>query len=387
MALSEANRVAVSYIEEVTPGTTPAAAFQEIPFTSVSIEANVNTTTTQSIRSDRMKDDLLRLSGMTQGDIAVETTYGVHDDFMESAFGSEFDPFTLTATTIDAASADNSFNDSGTGFNTTKIKPGMFIRTSGFATAANNGTHLVVSVTTGKIVVSAATTLATEAAGASVTIKSNSLRTGTAKKFFSIQRAFKDVGTYSIHRGMIVSNFALNVASAATVTSTFSFMGRDTQWATSSFSTGAELAIPAWEAMTSTANVRKVYIDGAESSATGVFFRSINLTVNPNVRELQAVSNFYSIAHNVGSFDITAATEAYFNDKTLLEKFINGTALSISYEFVDPSGDVYVVYLPYCKLSAGTTGNIQLNSDTTQSVTFTALVSPTLGFMAQISKL
>lgn len=387
MAFAEGNRVSLAYAVEVTPGVTPAVAFQKIPFKTSSIEAQINTGSTQSVRDDRMIDDLLRLSAMSQGDVSVETTYGVHDVFTESAFGSDFTTFTLTATDISASNTDNSFNSAAAGFNTTTVRPGAYIRTTGFTTAANNGVHLVVSVTTSKIVVSSATTLVTELAGASVTVTCRTLRTGVNKKFFSIQRGFEDIGSYAITRGLIVSNFTMNVGSGAIVESNYSFMGRDTEWGSSSFSTGTELAIPAWEAMTGTANVGQVFEAGVDTAVSGVFFRSINLAVNPNVRELQAIGSLYAVAHNVGSFDITAQCEAYFNDSAMLEKFIAGTPTSLSYRFTDPSGDVYVVYLPYCKLSAGGTSGIALNSDVLQSLTFTALVSPTLGFMAQISKL
>jgi hypothetical protein len=387
MAFGEANRIDVSYAVEVTPGTTPAVAFQKIPFKTTSIEANVTTTTTQSIRSDRMKDDLLRMSASTAGDIGVETTFGNHDPFMESAFGADFVTFTLTAATISAASADNSFNDSGSGFNTTTLKPGMYIKTSGFVTPANNGVHLIVSVATGKIVVSAASTLVVEAAGPTVTVAAKTLRTGTNKKFFSIQRAFNDIGEYSIHRGMIVSNFTLNAVSASIVESNFSFMGQSTTWAGTSFSTGAEVAAPAWEALTATANVSQIYEAGVDTAISGIKFKSINLAVNPNVRELQAIGSLYAVAHNLGSFDITATAEAYFDDSDMIQKFLDGTATSLSYKFTDPSGDMYVVYLPYCKLSTGGTNGIALNSDVMQNITFTALLSPTEGFMAQISKL
>lgn len=387
MAFAEGNRVSLSYAIEVTPGTTPAVAFQKVPYKTTSIEAQFNTGTTQSVRDDRMIDDLKQLSGMTQGDIAVETAYGVHEDFTASAFGSDFTVFTLTATDISAANADNSFNSAGSGFNTTTVKPGAFIKVAGFVNTANNGIHLVVSVTTAKIVVSAASTLVTEAGGPSVTVTCRTLRTGTNKKFFSIQRGFEDIGKYAVSRGMIVSNMTMNVSSGAFVESSYSFMGRDTDWAGTSFSTGTELAIPAWQAMTGTANVGQVFEAGSDTAAAGVYFRSINLTINPNVRELPAIGSLYAVSHNVGSFNITAQCEAYFNDSTLLEKFASDTSTSLSYRFTDQSGDVYVVYLPYCKFSAAGTSGIGLNSDVLQSVTFTALVSPTLGFMAQISKL
>jgi len=71
-------------------------------------------------------------------------------------------------TTISAASADNSFNDTASGF-PALLKAGDIITTSGFTDAANNGRFVVSGTpTTSKIPVTA--TLVTEAAGASVDV-------------------------------------------------------------------------------------------------------------------------------------------------------------------------------------------------------------------------
>lgn len=75
----------------------------------------------------------------------------------------------VTATTISAANADSSFNDSASGF-PSLLKAGDVIEVSGFSAAANNVRWLVTGTpTASKIVVSG--TVTTEAAGASVTVK------------------------------------------------------------------------------------------------------------------------------------------------------------------------------------------------------------------------
>lgn len=75
----------------------------------------------------------------------------------------------LTArTTISAAAADNSFNDSGSGFHPL-LRAGDTLLVAGFAGAANNGRFRVTGTpTAAKIIVDA--TLTTEAAGTSVSI-------------------------------------------------------------------------------------------------------------------------------------------------------------------------------------------------------------------------
>lgn len=90
--------------------------------------------------------------------------------------------------TVSAASADNSFNDSASGF-PALLKAGDIIETSGFANAANNGRHVVSGTpTAAKIVVT--TTLTTEAAGASVKVLTENLPADLEKACLESTKTF-----------------------------------------------------------------------------------------------------------------------------------------------------------------------------------------------------
>jgi hypothetical protein len=80
----------------------------------------------------------------------------------------------LAKTTISAASADNSFNDSA-GLLPSLLKSGDIVTTSGFATAANNGRFVASGTPTINKVIVTGGTLVTEAAGATVTVIVQSL--------------------------------------------------------------------------------------------------------------------------------------------------------------------------------------------------------------------
>lgn len=80
---------------------------------------------------------------------------------------ADVDTTAVTASTISAATADNSFNDSADGLGSYKV--GQKIAVSGFAAGGLNGEYTVASVAAGKITTEE-TLSADEAAGASVTI-------------------------------------------------------------------------------------------------------------------------------------------------------------------------------------------------------------------------
>lgn len=385
MATAQANVVALKYVLETVPGTTPASAMKLLNKTSVDIDGTVGTTTSTTIRSDRAISDLVRTSGMSDGTFGFETRFSEYNDFIAAALGGAWStPVNMSASTISADDTDNSFNDSATGFSTANLLPGMWIRVGGFTTAANNGLFKVVSVTTAKVVVSGGT-LVTEAAGDTVTVKGSSVRNGILKPTYSIERQFTDVAQFAVSRGMVVSTMNIAATSQAILTGTFGFSGRDTEWAGTTFATGADIAASTNSIMSSTANVGEVFIDGAP--ATSICFSSITLDTNNNTRSINCIGNLYPSDINLGSFNGTLATQCYFSDRTLLDKYLNGTAVSFSYSFTDDAGNTIVFDFPYMKFSDGGVRGISLNSDVMLDLTATALQSPTLGYMMQVSSI
>lgn len=90
--------------------------------------------------------------------------------------------------TIAAAAADNSFNDSASGFST-QLRAGDVIEASGFTNAANNGRFVVTGTpTAAKITVSAA--LTTEAAGSARTVKLQTLPADVEKACIEAVKAW-----------------------------------------------------------------------------------------------------------------------------------------------------------------------------------------------------
>jgi len=91
---------------------------------------------------------------------------------------------TIAATTISAAAADNSFNDSGSGFIAAGFTVGDRVNVTGFTTSGNNVfAGFIDSLTTGKMIISSpdGDTIADEAAGDSVIISKWTARRATAQ--------------------------------------------------------------------------------------------------------------------------------------------------------------------------------------------------------------
>lgn len=76
MAITSTNYTDLSYILEVTPGTTPATpALQLLPTIGGAPMANISTVISETIRSDRQTDDLILTDQDTGGDVNFELTF------------------------------------------------------------------------------------------------------------------------------------------------------------------------------------------------------------------------------------------------------------------------------------------------------------------------
>lgn len=382
MALGQGNLVATRILAEVTAGVTPAAAMTTINCTSAKLNPNITTATSTTIRSDRMTSDLVPTGATSGFDVGFELRYSEYLPLLESAVGGTTSTlFTLTATDISFASADNSINSVAAAFSTANILPGHWLKVEGGVQGTRIGK--VVSVTTAKIIFSHVT-LTTEAAGASVTVAGKSLRNGVTKKTFSVENHYTDLtNVYESSVGQIVNTCAINAASGSIVTGTFGLMGRAITYGAATIGTGAPSAASTESIMSAVANVSTLYLDGVLLSAT--YVKSANLSVSNNVRGLDAIGSLYPVDNNMGSISATLATQMYFNDATYLNKFVNATAISVAYMFTDAAGNVLVVDLPKTKISAGSNTGSALNSDVLQDITLTSLANTDGTYQIQFS--
>lgn len=388
--MASADLIVHKYVAEVTLGVTPTTpALTKMNVVSSSIDAQISTTVSNQINPNRSESDLVQTEGSTSGDIGIEWQYGAYDAFIESALGSTWSTaVSVTGTDISAAATDNSINSVGAVFSTTNILPGHYIKATGFSggNSVNNGKPMkVVSVTTTKIIVSGVT-IVDDAAGESVTIKGASIRNGTTRKSFTIEKEFADLTTtFASHTGMVVNTMNLNAAVGSIVTGSFGFNGLNTAYGTTTVGTGTEIAATSNDVFSPVSSIGTIYEAG--TALTGTCIRSINLTTTNNTRNSQCLGNLYPSTINLGTIGISGTIEAYFNSTALLTKFINATATSLSYSFDDAAGNVFVVDMPNCKFNTATLSGISKNSDVMQSISFTALYDSVDGYAIQISRL
>lgn len=389
MAISDTSRGRVGYIEEVTPGVTPASALQDLRFTGESISNGFTNETSSEIRSDRQITDSILVGSEPAGDINFELSFATYDDFLEGALFSDWSTaVAISATDLSAANADNSYNSTSTDFTAENLNVGQWIKVAGFTDSSNNGYCRVVSIAATKLVVSGLT-LADEAAGDTVTMSGQFLSNGTTEHYYTIEKQFTDLSPVEFlpFKGMKVSGLSLSIASNSILTGSFSFMGLTAgASANATAGSGSYTASNTNDVYNASSNIGNIRENGVALGST-TYVTGLDLSLDNGLRSQKAIGNLGPVGIGDGRCNVTGTLTSFFSSADLYDKLANNTATSLDFRVTDSSGNVYVIDLPRIKLQAGSVDISAADADVEFPADFQALRDPTLGFTMSISKI
>lgn len=381
--MSDSDRVALRGLKESSLGVTPASALNGFRFTGETLSQDVSTETSAEVSPDRQTTDIIRTGKEVGGEVNFESSYGSHDEYLAAAlysadWGAEL---TITAITISAANADNSFNDSGSGF--PAFVAGHWIKVEGFTEAANNGYFQVVSAAAGKIVVGA--TLVTETAGDSVTIRGTAIRNGTTRSSFTLEKEFTDKTQFEYFKGCLVDALNLSFASRSILTGSFTFTGLTGGMEASTAGTGAPVASNENPILNASSNVVKIQEGGSDLGA-GIYVKSLDLSLKNNARGRDAIGSLENVDYGNGSLDLSGKMIIYFHNNALYDKYLEDTASSWSVVVQDSAGNAMAYSVPQLKFTNGKVLVAGKNSDVMAEMEWTAYKDPTDDYTFQIDK-
>jgi hypothetical protein len=317
------------------------------------------------------------------GDIGFELSYGSFDLMIQAALASSYSTaLDLTDTDISASSADNSINSAGAGFS--NVVDGQWVKVSGFVTTANNGIFKVVTATTSKLIL--LTTLVTEAASASVTVKAQMARNGTETHSFTIQKSLGDATTETFFNftGARIGSMSLDFQTGQILTGSFGVMALGMVTSEAQFSGATVLQAPSATPMNSVSNLSNVYLDGAISTAQ---FSTLSFQLNNALRARDAIGSLSHIDIALGTISLSGGINIYFEDRSLYEKYRLAQSLALSFAVTDIDGDTYVFTLPKIKFETGEVVSGGLDTDVMFNATWRAIVDEVTDCMVQIDKL
>lgn len=385
--MSDSSQVTLRLVEEVTFGINPGTDMEEIRFTSEGINQTINTVTSAEIRSDRQLTDVVQVGEEPAGNIDFELSYGAMDTLFPGALYSGDWPSedTVTATDISTTTGANTIDTVAEDF--TVFEVGQWVHVTGFTanSGENNDYYLIIAPAPTTTTITVAQIIpSTEAASDTVTVNGTMIRNGTTRKSYLVEKEFVDITEFQSFNGMIADTLTLNVAAAEIMTGSFGLIGLGGTVAGATVGTGSVTAAPTNPIMNASSNVGQI-LENNIVIAAGVFIESISLSLSNSARPIDSVGLLQHADIGAGTLSVTGNFNVYFADRTIFEKYVNGTETSLSF-LVSDGVRAYAFTIHKMKFTNGTINAGGINQDIIANLEFTALRDPTTDSMIQIDR-
>lgn len=382
--MSDANRMNMSYVKELTYGVIPTASTPELTdlrFTSESIAQITGTVNSAEIRSDRQIVDHLRTTINVAGDMNIELSYSAFDDFMEWSLQSATSWTLGTVNSdddLDAVNADNSINSILASFVTDGFLANRWIKTAGFTDPANNGFFRIVTVAAGKLVLAGGTLVNESATTGRTATQGAEISNGVTDSSFVIEKEYTDLtgpAVFSRYTGCMIDSMTLTVPSDNIVTGSFGILGKIEASATVTLpSLDTKLSAPSNEVMAGIEDITAIM-----ESNTALASTQFSITLSNNLRERMQIGTLGPIGISSGTVDVTGTLQGYFTSIAEIDKYINFTDTALAIQFADSTGKGYVIDLPRVNYSSGTRVAGGVNTDILADLAFSSFRHETQG--------
>ena len=173
----------------------------------------------------------------------------------------------------------------------------------------------------------------------------NVLKVGTTPKFFTMEDAANDISQFRLFTGMAVSTASFSIAPNQMVTATFDMVGKGMTQAGTTGSTGG----------TPTASTTNSPFDSYSGTITdggsGIsIVTSIDFSLSNSLAPTFVVGADNAQSLEFGSAVVEGTMTVYYEDETLINKFLNETESSITVSVDDPTGsNAYTFEFPRVK--------------------------------------
>jgi hypothetical protein len=177
------------------------------------------------------------------------------------------------------------------------------------------------------------------------TFSTNVLKIGTTPKYFSMEDAAQDIGQYRLFTGLSASSMNVSIAPNQMVTATFDMVGKGMTQSSSTGSTGG----------TPTASSGNAPFDSYSGtiedggSAIGIV-TSIDFSLTNSFAPTFVIGSDVAQSLEYGRAVVEGTITVYYEDETLINKFLNETESSILVSVDDPTGgNAYTFEFPRVK--------------------------------------
>tara|TARA_R110002049_G_scaffold268279_1_gene444777 strand:+ start:434 stop:1351 length:918 start_codon:yes stop_codon:yes gene_type:complete len=211
----------------------------------------------------------------------------------------------------------------------------------------------------------------------------NVLKAGVLRRSYTIERYFGDIQAsdkpWHRYLGCEINAVNLSVPTEGKVTGSFAFMGKDMTV------NNALIAGASYAALTATEVIDSFTGTVEEGGSTNGVVTEITLALQNGLSAKPVAFSKTTLQHSIGRSNVTGQVTVYFENATLLEKFINETSSSLEFTLNDAAGNEYTILLPKIKYT-GALLNVSGEGPITLPMPFQALYDATEGTNIKITR-
>ncbi len=213
------------------------------------------------------------------------------------------------------------------------------------------------------------------------TFDTNVLKVGTTPRFFSMEDYAADIDQARLFTGMSVSTMGISLAPNQMVTTTFGMVGKDmTISDTQKIQDEASGAVP-FDAYSG-----DIGIGNVAGASTVAIVTALDFTLTNSFAPTFVIGDDSAPSLEYGRAEVEGTLTAYFEDASLINRFLDETATEIEVSVDDPSGNnAYTFLFPSVKINSADVG---VDGPTSRMITmsFVALYDGTEGTNLKITR-
>jgi len=209
----------------------------------------------------------------------------------------------------------------------------------------------------------------------------NVLKVGTTPKFFSIEDYAADIDQARVFTGMSVSTMAISLAPNQMVTTTFGMVGKDMAISATEKTQDAASGAAPFDAYSG-----DISIGNVGGAAPVAIVTALDFTLNNSYAPTFVIGDDSAPSLEYGRAEVEGTLTAYFEDASLINRFLNETETEIEVSVDDPTGaNTYTFTFPRVKINSADVG---VDGPTSRmiSMSFVALYDTTEGTNLKITR-
>ena len=179
----------------------------------------------------------------------------------------------------------------------------------------------------------------------------NVLKVGTTPKFFSIEDYAADIDQARLFTGCTVSTMGISLAPNQMVTTTFGMVGKDMTISDTQKTQSAASGAAPFDSYSGDVAIGNVASSSAVAIVTGLDF-----TLTNSFAPTFVIGDDSAPSLEYGRAEIEGTLTAYFEDASLINRFLNETESELEVSIADPASNSLSFLFPRIKINSADVG-------------------------------